>query len=85
MSKVTIKELDQLSPALKRKAKHLVGLIRQNPAKTYLWGGKKLRGKYRLIQFRLNRKYRMVVQIGKLLNGPYLCMKHSTFDRLYGK
>jgi len=33
-----------------------------------------------MLRFEITPKYRMVVESGRLQYGPYLCMKHDTFD-----
>lgn len=44
---------------------------------------KQLNKDSRLHRFKLTRKYRMVVAIDQIRDGPYLCMNHGTFDHRY--
>lgn len=37
----------------------------------------------RLHRFKLTQKYRMVVGVDQIRDGPYHCMNHGTFDKRY--
>ncbi|GGO77602.1 hypothetical protein GCM10011348_07530 [Marinobacterium nitratireducens] len=84
MDKGMIRELDPLDPGLRRKAERMIAVLQRHPAKATRLGGKKLRGYRKLVRFKINCGYRMVVSIEQLTVGPYLCMAHDTFDRRYG-
>nr|WP_067297725.1 hypothetical protein [Marinobacterium profundum] len=84
MDKGAIRELDPLTPGLRQKVERMVSVLQRHPAKATLLGGKKLRRHRKLVRFKINCGYRMVVSIDQLGVGPYLCMTHGTFDRKYG-
>lgn len=44
---------------------------------------KKIKARRTYVRCKLNRGYRLVVDLNCLDTGPYWCMKHSTFDKRF--
>ncbi len=76
-----IKALDRLPNHVLDKAYAEIDRIRKEGAVKSEW--KKIRRDPSLSRFKLTRKYRMVVVIDQIRDGPYLCMNHGTFDNRY--
>lgn len=76
-----IKKLDSLPRHVLDKAIAEIDRISKGGALQGKW--KYIRREPRLRRFKLTRKYRMVVAIDRIREGPYLCMKHGTFDNRY--
>jgi len=74
--------LDPLPVHIEAKARRIVSTLRKRGfVRTSNW--KKLKGKGAYLRCRLSRGYRLVVELERLETGPFRCMKHSTFDKLF--
>lgn len=76
-----IKVLDAIPATVLEKAEQEIGRIHDGGCLESGWKKiKKCRG---MLRFEITPKYRMVVESKQLKEGPYLCMKHATFDSRY--
>lgn len=77
-----IQYLDPLPAHVSAKAKELILEITSHPERRSQLGIKKLKAGKGLMSFRLNVRYRLLVRLGDLRSGPYLCMHHDRYDRM---
>lgn len=76
-----IKALDRLPNHVLAKAYAEIDRIMEGGDLENKW--RHIRKKPRFRRFKLSRKYRMVVAIDQIREGPYHCMNHGTFDNRY--
>jgi len=76
-----IKVLDAIPASVLEKAEQEINRIHDGGCLESGW--KKIKKQRGMLRFEITPKYRMVVESNRLREGPYMFMKHDTFDSRY--